>query len=259
MSRSPVDVRTLELAAFRAWPAAEVCELAGWRLRATGGMTRRANSVFTAFTAGSGGERPLGERIREAEAFYAARGLPCRFQMSPVSEPPELDRALEERGYAFETPVSIQIADAEAIAAEPLDERVRVESRLSEAWLEVSARQGRFAEMEESYRALLERIGAGARFALGHVDEEPVAVGLGVIDGEWCGVFSMRTLARARRQKLGRGVLAALARAALADGARSLYLQVERDNAPALALYRSMGFVEVYGYHYRTLAGSSVR
>jgi hypothetical protein len=44
-----------------------------------------------------------------------------------------------------------------------------------------------------------------------------------------------------------------LAREAAATGARSIYLQVERDNPEALALYETLGFREVYGYHYRVV------
>jgi ribosomal protein S18 acetylase RimI-like enzyme len=34
-------------------------------------------------------------------------------------------------------------------------------------------------------------------------------------------------------------------------GAREAWLQVEADNEPALGLYRSIGFSEIYRYHYR--------
>ena len=38
-------VRQLEDLAFRGWPALESRDLAGWRLRFSGGYTKRANSI----------------------------------------------------------------------------------------------------------------------------------------------------------------------------------------------------------------------
>jgi ribosomal protein S18 acetylase RimI-like enzyme len=37
-----------------------------------------------------------------------------------------------------------------------------------------------------------------------------------------------------------------------AHEAGRMYLQVERDNIPALRLYERTGFSEICGYHYRT-------
>lgn len=61
----------------------------------------------------------------------------------------------------------------------------------------------------------------------------------------------MATLPRARGKGAARHMLAALAGWAGAHGARRVYLQVERNNAPALRLYEQAGFGEVCDYHYR--------
>jgi len=45
-----------------------------------------------------------------------------------------------------------------------------------------------------------------------------------------------------------------VARWARRHGANDVYLQVSEDNAPALATYRRLGFVEHHRYHYRILS-----
>jgi N-acetylglutamate synthase len=49
-------------------------------------------------------------------------------------------------------------------------------------------------------------------------------------------------------------MLAALADRAGTHEADRMYLQVERDNKPALRLYERTGFSETCGYHYRAAA-----
>jgi len=58
----------------------------------------------------------------------------------------------------------------------------------------------------------------------------------------------------ARGKGAARAVLAALADWAGTHEADGMYLQVERDNLPALRLYKRTGFSEICGYHYRTAA-----
>jgi GNAT superfamily N-acetyltransferase len=85
-----------------------------------------------------------------------------------------------------------------------------------------------------------------------HIDGEPAAAGLCVVDDGLAGIFSMRTARAFRRRGLGTRLLRALARFAHDSGAARLYLQVE-DDSPARALYLRLGFEPVYGYHYREL------
>jgi GNAT superfamily N-acetyltransferase len=99
--------------------------------------------------------------------------------------------------------------------------------------------------------ALLARIRRPCRLGLVSVGGKPAAGGLVVLDGELAGLFALRTQAPFRRQGLGRRLVAGLVGWALGQGAARVYLQVEEENAPALALYHGLGFAKVYGYWYR--------
>jgi GNAT superfamily N-acetyltransferase len=250
---SPPPIIDLEERAFRAWPAAEVGVVGGWRLRHTGGVTRRANSVWPNEVAGS---LSLERRLQEVSAFYRARGLPALYQISGAAGPPGLDDELARRGYTLEAPVAVQVADA--VDARPglvPGIEVRIDETVTPAWFDISAHQGRFAAAADIYRGLLERLRGRSLFALALDDGRPAAVGLGVIDGEWLGVCSMLTLGAHRRRGLGGAILGALATAAASRGCAQLYLQVELDNEPARALYRRAGFREAYRTHYRRAPG----
>jgi ribosomal protein S18 acetylase RimI-like enzyme len=244
-------VLELEEAAFRAWPAAEVVELAGWRLRFTQGVTRRANSVWpNGFREGTS----LAERIAAVEAFCAARGIPPSFQLTSAARPADLDAELAARGYAVETPVVVETLELgslrplETPGVPPAD----VLTRVTDEWLVVPVERGRYAGARDVFVGLLERLGERAGYALVRSAGEPVAVGLGVTDGPWLGIFAMSTLPEARRRGAAKAVLRALIAWGAGRGAERAYLQVERDNGAARALYASAGFVPAYDYHYRT-------
>jgi N-acetylglutamate synthase len=246
-------METLERSAFDAWPAEEVESQAGWRLRATRGVTRRANSVWT-FEAT--GEACAEERVAYAEAWYTSRHLAPTFQVTDRSRPEGLDSVLAQRGYVVDAPVSIQTAATSDVLAttsrgDAIGRETCVSRACSDEWFELSAHRGRFARVAGIYRELLQRIGSGARFALARVDGQPVAVGLGVVDRGWMGIFAMLTLPSVRRAGAARAVLAGLADSARDEGIEALYLQVERGNAAAIALYAGATFRELYGYHYR--------
>ncbi len=242
---------TLEQLAYEAWQAEEVVACDGWRLRAMGGVTNRANSAWT----GAAGALDFEARMARTEAFYAERGLPPKLQVSPVARPQGLDARLEARGYRLHSPVCIQTADASDVAglAVPDGITTEVHEQLTEAWFAISGHQGRFAgEAIARYRALLGRARERPVFALARAKDEPVAVGLGVAGAGWLGIFAMLTLSASRGRGAGRAVLSGLARWAAAHGCARLYLQVESSNAGARRLYERAGFATRYRYHYRT-------
>ena len=190
-------------------------------------------------------------RIRTAEEFYAARGAPARFQISPAG-PAGLDGALAGRGYRLDCPMSLCSAPTVRVVDRPAAADVKVDDRPTDGWFAAwLAVHGTGADAAPD-RDLLRRVDRPSGYACVVTGAGVVAVGRAVADTGWAGVFGMATLPAARRTGAGGQVLAALARWAAEQGAAHLYLQVERDNAAARRLYDRAGFTELCRYHYRT-------
>jgi ribosomal protein S18 acetylase RimI-like enzyme len=88
-----------------------------------------------------------------------------------------------------------------------------------------------------------------------HLAGEIVASGLSVADGELASVQCMATRSDARRRGCARAVLRAIEAWAAGQGARHLYLQAERANHAAIALYEGIQFRVAGAYHVRSKAG----
>lgn len=254
MTVEPALVLEVEERAFRAWPAAEVEDLDGWRLRFNAGVTGRANSVWPNVVTGS---RPLVERLDCVETAYRSRGLPPKFQVCPAACPSDLDAALTERGYGPEAAAaSVSGASVDQVLGriEESGQVVTLAERISEAWFAVYASAEAFPpEQALVRRRIIERIAERTAFVLAVRDGAAASVALGVVDGDWLGVFCVSTLPEYRRQGLARATLRALLQWGAARGATRTYLQVMEENSVARRLYGSAGYVPIYRYHYRTL------
>ncbi len=249
------QIQQLETFAANAWPAAEVAALAGWRLRYTAGVTRRANSVWPN---GATGELEVAEKLLAAEAFYRARKLPTRYQISPAAQPLDLDDQLAARGYTAVARTAVQVAPITTLLAKtpPLRQyptfAIEVAETFDEEWF---AAYMDFAEEDAAgfaiRREILQRIGASTGFALLQIDDQPAAVGLGVVEAGWLGIFCMGTAPAFRRRGAARTILRTLAIWAQMQDADHAYLQVMDKNSAARPLYAGIGFQTLYHYHYR--------
>jgi RimJ/RimL family protein N-acetyltransferase len=75
------------------------------------------------------------------------------------------------------------------------------------------------------------------------------------IDGDLAGIFDVVSASSARGKGYATLACADLLAWAQRHGARAAYLQVSANNAPAVAVYRKLGFATSYTYHYRGRPG----
>jgi GNAT superfamily N-acetyltransferase len=241
----------LQRIAARGWPAVETEPLGEWVLRASGGFTRRANSVQTLGDPGL----PLDAALDRVQDWYARRGLPVFVEVTTPGSPPDLAAALAGRG-ATEQETLFRTAPLAALARTPAAADVRLARRADAAWMSRYQRVSGDPDLDR----IAQRVIHGGRsvwFATlalpGH--EGPVAIGRCVVDGEWAGLGAVEVLPEFRRRGLATEVMAALARRAAEEGATAGYLQVEAVNARAVALYDKLGFRTSHRYQYARLAG----
>ena len=251
----PQAILMLETLAAHAWPAAEVESCGGWQLRSAQGVTRRANSVWPN---GEDGALALEAKLAHVERFYAERNLPARYQICDAMQPAELDEVLAARGYTVEAPTTVQVAPLRTLLERLPSLRhypafeVEVSEEFDPAWFDLHCAAERIDDGAAAVRrSILERIAPLHGFVTLYADATPAAVGLGVLEEGWLGVFSMATLPEFRRRGAARAILRTLAVWAQLYDAHSAYLQVTEENLPAQRLYASAGFRIAYRYHYR--------
>ncbi len=81
-----------------------------------------------------------------------------------------------------------------------------------------------------------------------------MAVGLGVADTGFVGLYDLVTEKEFRNRGFGKQLVLNLLDWGKQHGARRAYLQVMLDHTPALHLYSKLAFKEIYQYWYRVKA-----
>nr|WP_326846744.1 GNAT family N-acetyltransferase [Streptomyces kaniharaensis] len=244
---TPVE---LQRTAARGWPAVEQEALGDWTLRASAGFTRRANSVQALGDPG----RPLPEALTAVRAWYAARGLPAWIEVVTPGSPDGLRAELDRLGAAY-APTLVRTAPLAALARTGSGhDKVRLSRTADASWLSLYRRVTDDPALEEAARRVLHG-GPSVWFATvpGAPGQPPLAIGRCVIDGPWACFGAIEVQPYARRAGMATAVMAVLAARAAEEGATGAYLQVEADNAGAIALYDGLGFTTSHTYHYARL------
>lgn len=244
-------IRLIEELSLNALPALQTVFYDGWVLRFANGYSRRANSVQPLYAS----TLDLDEKIDYCEAMYRERGLKSTFKLTNAAQPQHLDAALEQRGYATDGHTSVQTRSLVDENSETDRAIVEVESSLGEHWLQDYARLTSVDPRHvPTIRLILGSLAPKAGFFRLIQNGETAAIGLGVVERGYVGLYDIVTDIRQRSRGLGTQMIRHILRWGQVNGAHSAYLQVMLNNPPALRLYDKLGFREVYQYWYRQKA-----
>lgn len=237
------------------WQVEELCVAArpavvrevahGWAFGRSGGRVRHANCVNP--LRGMRGD-PLAAIVR-GEAFYAACGQVPLFRVPTIAN--EMDVELDRFEYGLEGSTVTLLNPLETPLVE--DPETVLKSEPDTVWLEARARiSGDSPENDAAYCDMVRCIVLPKIFAATAVDGRIASIAYGVISNGMMVLDSVATDAEFRQRGLARRTLQTLISHSKRRGADSVCLQVVADNAPARALYASLGFDrELYRYHYR--------
>lgn len=235
------DEASLLAAMEGTWPAAEVRDEAGWRLRRGDGGGQRV-SAATRLDAGA--------RVKDAEAAMRAWGQRPLFQLTAGHQ--DLDDDLAARGYEVVDPVFLYAAPTERLLVEGSEvaKILRGDRRIAlveEIWATGGVGPGRFAVMD--------RVEGAKSFVLARLGDRPAGVAFVAVDDTPTGrigmVHAIEVMPHQRRKGAGRLLMAGAARYAHEAGAAYFGLAVTQANNGANALYRALGMEVAGRYHYR--------
>lgn len=248
---APLSLRINELEKLSdaTWPAAEIIEYGKWRLRISDGFTMRANSVLPTGAAPHGEPAsPLAEAVDHVIKTYLDRNLEPTFTI-PLPLYQALDEYLESQGWLIKVGAQFLIKDIELDADEPqTDLKCEILDSPSEEWLGLQS-DHRLADLMKRFPA---------RYGVIKSGPSVIAVGRIATLGTWSIATRLFVEPTQRSKGVAKLLMQKLMAAAKTDGATKIGLQVDVENAAALALYKSMGFRAHHSYTYRVLTKSVV-
>jgi len=246
-------IRRFEAAGFRAWPATSVQYDGTWAIRLTASHpAKRLNSVNPLDPSD---DRRLDERIEKAARRFHAYGRPLTFRLSPLAAPGISDHLTGQGWSSFGHSTVMRLDLGQAVVENAVHHiPLKDLSRFVSAAFRV---HGYDADLRPGFTEVVSSIKAEAGLFVLEQDDEPVATAICVCDGALAGLFEVATAERHRSKGYGRRLLLSALRWAHSRGASVAWLQVEEKNEPALTLYRSLGFEDIYQYHYRRPAAEA--
>ena len=242
-----MDPARIEAAGANAWPALNQEYFDGWTIRFSNGYTKRANSIYITHPS----TLALDTKLEVCRRKYAANNLPTIFRITTISHEPELDDYLKYHDYRRASRTKVMACPINQTAQLVETKSVIRPLSLAEWLLLFYSISDYSTEYQDTHHAILSKIERQLVFFGLTSKDESVSCGMGVLDGDYFGLFSLLTAAKYRGQGFGAEILAALMNWASENGADYAYLQVQADNSPAIHLYQKYQFKPVYEYWYR--------
>jgi GNAT superfamily N-acetyltransferase len=236
----------LERAGMKAWPGIEMSQNGSWVLRAANGYTQRANSVQPLDPDDA---EDLDARIAQITEWYASRGLPPIFRMTPLASPrlaAALDAAgwtIEDRSCSLGMEMPDVAPDARGEYLDPFGDRFLDSQRAMQGYSE--EKLGKFVALMRAVRVPMTGV------VLYSDTNAAVASSLWAVADGIAVTGNVVTDSMQRRRGFAAGMMRTGLAWARQQGATGAALNVVADNTPARALYASLGYRWLFDYAYR--------
>jgi GNAT superfamily N-acetyltransferase len=223
----------------------------GWLVRTLPGKARRARCI----NALAAGRLPLPDKLAMVGPVYRDAGVPMIFRLTPFTQPAGLDDALAALGHRIVDSTRVMIRSG--LPVQPPRELPAGSHWVlldGPAFAEaVGLLRGSPPEHRQSHALRLQHSPVPYQgYAIRRdADGTVLACGQFARDADLVGLYDVFTHPSARNQGLSSLLCERLLSISAAQGAKIAYLQVDSENAPALSVYRRLGFADAYRYHNR--------
>jgi ribosomal protein S18 acetylase RimI-like enzyme len=224
----------------------------GWLVRFSPAKAKRARCIQPV----AAGRLPVADKLALCLPIYEASGLKPYVRITPFSQPGGLDAQLAAAGMVSidETRVMVLAAIGSLAAAPSKGPSLRVAAVGPSDFADWAGKErGSSAEERRAHADRIAHSPVPHRSVLAFAEDgSTVGAGQVVVEGDLAGLYDVLTAEGHRRRGVAEAVCRHLLDLATIAGARVAYLQVDASNEPARRIYRRLGFVDGYSYHYRT-------
>jgi ribosomal protein S18 acetylase RimI-like enzyme len=248
----PAMLARIEDAGINASAPREQRWVDGWLVRFSPAKAKRARCI----QAVAPGRLSVEDKLSLCLPMYAAAGLHPYVRITPFSQPDGLDARLAALGMGCLDQTRVMVLSSIGALAPltrplPLLQMASIGAVDFAAW--VAKQRGSSAAERQAHADRIALSPVPHRGVLAF-DAQGGTVGAGqvVIEGEFAGLYDVFTAERQRGHGIGETLCRHLLGLAADVGARVAYLQVDAANDAARRVYRRLGFVDAYSYHYRT-------
>jgi RimJ/RimL family protein N-acetyltransferase len=245
-------VKLYQELADNAWPCKVHYLVNGWIARISEGYTQRANSVLPIFYSGMNPK----EDITLVEKIYLKMKLPkVIFQIPAYTAPKNLDNILEMRDYQKCSETSVMVSKLKNLSSNPVRNDLSFKSigtEMQRQWFDFKESFSLSKKKVRLKEQIINRIQIPeTHFFFLFLEEELIAVGLGVSERDYIGVYDVEIHPNHRKKGFGTDFMHCIINWGRKNSLKTLYLQVEKENKGGQHLYKKIGLKTLYNYHYR--------
>lgn len=230
--------KTLFEAIDATWPAQSYIERGNWLIREGAGGGNRVSAATVRSDA-------VASDLSDLEAGQAALGQTALVMVRGGDE--ALDSMLEGAGYRLKDPVELRLGPTATLATQT----VPLAAVPSAQCLGVQDEIWDAGGIGPARRAIMERVDGPKTWLLGRDSNRPCGTAFVAIHEGVAMVHALEVAEFARRRGVAANMMRGAAKWAQDNGAEWISALVTAANAPARALYTSLGMQAVENYHYR--------